>query len=95
MTNLRTTIAGALAATGTFLAGAPIAFAVFGSDFIPVAWARIFVVTGFAFQGVGILLGHLFSADGKTVNQIKEDVKQLRTGSEIFQKNENKIDDNH
>jgi hypothetical protein len=89
MTNLRTTIAGALAATGTFLAGAPIAFAVFGSDFIPTAWARIFVVSGFAMQAVGLFFGHLFSADSQTVNQIKQDVKDLRTGSEIF-KNENK-----
>jgi hypothetical protein len=40
-------------------------------------------------QAVGLFFGHLFSADSQTVNQIKQDVKDLRTGSEIF-KNENK-----
>jgi len=74
MKNWRSTLGGSLAAFGTFLFGAPVVMNATSTDFPKpiMVWC---MVAGFVCQGLGIFFGHLFSADAKDVQSLKQDVK--------------------
>ncbi|MES2367003.1 MAG: hypothetical protein V4563_14100 [Pseudomonadota bacterium] len=80
-TNYKTTIAGAFSALGTTLMGVGVVPQLAGT---PSKFLTVTATVGFVCTAIGQFLGHLFSADAKTVDNLKQAVaintESLRTG---------------
>jgi len=78
MKNYRSTLGGALAALGTFMFAAPMVFTStqYECPRQVIIWCMII---GFFLQGFGQFFNGLFSADARTVTDLKQQVLENRT----------------
>ena len=74
----KTTLAGALAALGTFLFGVPYMLNTVSPDF-PKTFSVFCMGLGIFCTGGGIFLGHLWSADSKDLDKLTEKVETNRS----------------
>jgi hypothetical protein len=91
MKNWRSTISGTCAAVGVTLFGMPLVCSQFSgpiSNVIPQDWYKWMILSGILFNVLGVFFGHLFAADAKAVNNLKEQVQEnsdaLRTGDTSY-----------
>jgi hypothetical protein len=78
MTNWKTTLGGVFTAAGALLFGAPIALAAAGVSVMPDAWNKYIITIGLVMQVMGIFFSHLFSADARTVQDLKEQMQSTQ-----------------